>query len=481
METPNQPKRVLRGIIIPLLLSTLFGGLIYYGGDAYQAIGLAGIGTARMVLGYLLGIGTFLTLAVLLQRLVQYVFLDWIIASAIGSQPPRLLSQLSAFFVYLLAFTAIVGVVFKQDLTVVLAASGAMGIVVGLALQSLILDIFAGLALNLDRIIKLGDNVQLHKIGDQTIEGKVVEISWRTMQIVDVYQNTVVIPNRSVSSATITNFSSPKPLLGTIIPVILDSKVPVDRAMRILKAATIEALAIISPLSEVLEPTILVSEILHTPRAVKYGIYIFVPFEKRARSRNLIQQQVLKHLSFAGIRAAQQELPNTEHLVTLIALTDLFSGMDEISVHWMAKHAHLKKVDANKSITQRGEIAEVIFLVIEGLLTAENRHRIGAKPSSPTILGPGSLIGGTAMLMNDVYEATVLSKTACLLFEIDFHLLESVLMQYPKVVDIIVHNISQLIMAKDAMSNQQWQMQEEDMIAEVLRNLKRRFGHIKSI
>jgi len=85
------------------------------------------------------------------------------------------------------------------------------------------------------------------------------------------------------------------------------------------------------------------------------------------------------------------------------------------------------------------------------------------------------------MLMNDVYEATILSKTACLLFEIDFHLLESVLMQYPKVVDIIVHNISQLIMTKDAMSNQQWQMQEEDMIAEVLRNLKRRFGHIKSI
>jgi len=224
----------------------IIGGLIFYGGDAYQAIGLAGIGTAHLVFGYVLGISQFLILAVLLQRLTQYVVLDWFVASTIGSQPPRLLGQLSSFFIYLMAFTAIVGVVFKKDLTFVLAASGAAGIVIGMALRNLILDIFAGLALNLDRTIRIGHNIELHRIGDRTIEGKVTEISWRTTQLIDINYNTVIIPNRLVSASTITNFSLPQPFLEIAIPVILDGEIPVDRAMRILRAATVEALSSIS-------------------------------------------------------------------------------------------------------------------------------------------------------------------------------------------------------------------------------------------
>lgn len=469
-------KKVFRELFFPLILVALFGSLIFYGGEAYQAIGLAGIGMAHLVLGYLLGISTFLALAVFVRRVVQYIFLDWLIASAIGSQPPRLLNQLATFLVYLLAFTAIVGVVFKQDLTVVLAASGAMGIVVGLALQSLILDIFAGLALNLDRIVKLGDDVQLHKIGDQTIEGRIIEISWRTMQILDTNNNTVIIPNRSVSAAVITNFSSPNPQLATSIPITLDSKVPAERAIRILKAASIEALSVVFPDTPVIEPIISVTEIIHAPRSVKYNIYVHTPFEKRARTRNMIQQHVLKHLSFAGVRPTQHALPDIAHLTTLITMTELFHGVEESDARWIATYARLKVVEANQTVTQRGEIAEVIFLVLEGLLTAESRHTIGTKSRQLQLLSPGSMIGGTAMLMNDVYEATVSSKTICLLLEINYQLLEKILAQCPKLIDIIIHNVTQFIVCKGAAEKSQWQMQEADVAAEILRNLKRHFS-----
>lgn len=472
-NSPPNNKKVFKELFFPLVLVVLFGSLIFYGGDAYQSIGLAGLGTAHLVLGYLLGISTFLALAVFVRRIVQYVFLDWLIASALGSQPPRLLNQLAAFFVYLIAFTAIVGIVFKQDLTVVLAASGAMGIVVGLALQNLILDIFAGLALNLDRIVKLGDNIQLHKVGDQTIEGKIVEISWRTTQIVDLNSNLVIIPNRSISAAVITNFSVPKPPLGTLIPIVLDSKIPVERAMRILKAASIEALNLVFPDTEVAEPIISVVEIIHVPRSVKYGIYVYVPFEKRVPTRNIIQQHVLKHLNFAGVRPTQHALPDVNHLTTLITMTELFHGVEETDARWIATHAHLRVVEAKKIVTQKGEIAEVIFLVLEGLLTSETHHYIGAKPLPPQIVSPGSVIGGTEMLMNDVYEATVLSKTTCLLLEVNYPLLEKVFIQYPKTIDIIIYNVTQLITRKGTAEKSQWQMQEADVAAEVLRNLKR--------
>jgi len=478
-EKTIQSKK-LRGVLIPLVLSIIIGGLIFYGGDAYQAIGLAGLGTAHLVFGYVLGISGFLVVAVLLQRLAQYVLLDWLVASAIGSQPPRLLGQLAAFFIYLIAFTAIVGVVFKKDLTFVLAASGAAGIVIGMALQNLILDIFAGLALNLDRIVKIGDNIQLHRIGDQTIEGKVTEISWRTMQLFDLSQNIVIIPNRLVSASTITNFSSPQPFLETGIPIILDSKIPVDRAMRILRAATTEALLSLALPAELSAPTVSVSEILHIPRlAVKYTVFITVPFEKRARSRNLVQQHILRHLNFAGVRPAQREFPETSYLATLITMTELFYGIKEAGALLIATHARLKRITANTVITQRGEIAEVMFLVIEGLLIAETRHKIGTKPLPPTILGPGGLIGGTTMLMNDVYDSTVLSKTDCLLVEMNHGLWEQLFTQYPELTHLISKNIARQITTKDTTSGNQWQMTEADMMLEVLRNLKRRFIQLK--
>ncbi|BAP56484.1 transmembrane transporter [Thioploca ingrica] len=456
----------------------VIGLVIYYGGEAYQTIGLTGLGTARFVLGYLLGIILFLTLAVLLQRLVQYLLLDWLVASTIGSSPPRLLAQLSAFFIYLLAFTAIVGVVFKKDLTVVLAASGAAGIVVGMALQNLILDVFAGLATNLDRVVKIGDNIQLHRSGDQIIEGTVEEISWRTMRILDLYSNTVIVPNRLVSSSVITNFSSPQPFSETGIIVTLDSKIPVNRAIRVLQAAATEVSALFTPPGAP-APSVLVSEILHLPKSVKYRISLYPAFTARAYARHLVQQRILHHLSFAGIRPAWQNEPEVAHLARLLGKTQLFVGLAEIDLQFLATHANLKLIEPETIVVQGGEVAMAMFLVVEGLLSAEVRRKIGTKPLPPEVLPPGSLVGGMAMLMGDVYEATVSSQTVSLMVEINYELLEKLFKQQPQAAHLLAQSATQLIHQKSALSPNYWLTEEADLSAEIFRNLKRSFAHLK--
>ncbi len=77
-------------------------------------------------------------------------------ASALGAPVPRVLSQLSSLMVYGTACLAIAGIVFKQDLTVLWAASGVAGIVLGMALQQMLTDVFAGLAMNFDAPFRLG-------------------------------------------------------------------------------------------------------------------------------------------------------------------------------------------------------------------------------------------------------------------------------------------------------------------------------------
>lgn len=464
-----------RGILLLLLFNALTGAFIYYGGEAYQRIGLAGLGSAQYLLGYILGIIQFLALAVLSQRLVQYVLLDWLLSSTIGTSPPRLLYQLSSFFIYALACAAIAGIIFKQDLTVILAASGALGVVIGLALQSLILDIFAGLAINLDRTIKIGDYIQLHKAGDETIEGKIEEISWRTMTVIDANRNYIILPNWVVSSSTITNFSSPEPCFYTTVSITLDSRIPVERATRILMAAAVDASNIFNRAEQSVAPTITVGEIIHIPKSIKYEISIHSTFETNDTVSHLVQKSIIKHLDIAGVRTTRLHIPSQKHLIYLLGSTVIFNGLTEAELQALIIQDNIYTVVPEQTIVLGGEVASSMFLVLEGLLCSEVKQKIGMKPLPAKILQPGYLICGKRVLTGDVYETTVMSKTHSLVLEIDYDALKQLFTAYPQAAHKIAHHTAKLL-KQDQGDKGHWQVQETDLEAEILRYLQNVFA-----
>jgi small-conductance mechanosensitive channel/CRP-like cAMP-binding protein len=495
MTTPLAPRQKLKRVLYPLFLSVLLGALLYSGGEFYQSIGITGLDTIHQVLGHILGIGVFIALAVFLQRITQYVIMDGIVASMLGTPAPRLLSQIATFVIYLLTITIIIGVVFKKDLTVLLAASGAAGIVIGMALQQLILDVFAGLAINLDRAIKMGDSIVVHQVGDDIIEGKVIEISWRTTRVQDRFCNIIIVPNSRLSSSTITNFSQPQEFLETNIVVMFDVEVPTERVIRVLQAAAVEATTHFA-IPNAPAPAVAVRNL--TWEGVEYGVYIYPNFESRFRARNLLYQCVLRHLRFAGLRPAihKQEFlgerphdyktylqPHITHLIASIGRTEIFQDLTEEELTLMATFATLRQMPVGTLVVQGGEVATVMYLLIEGLLAAESRTRkVGMnKQVASEILSPGTLIGGTAMLSGDTYEATVSCKSLALLCEINHDLLDKLLTLHPAV----VHKLSLRVAAQLARrnlstgANEQWQTNDADLEAEVLRQLKRAFAHLQ--
>src|SRR4051794_11050373 len=103
---------------------------------------------AQVALGYLIKAGLWLAAAFLLIRLLE-VFLWDAVVRRLRGQVPRLLKDAVALVVFLFALAGILGFVFEQSVTGVWATSGAISIVIGLALRSIILDIFSGLAINI--------------------------------------------------------------------------------------------------------------------------------------------------------------------------------------------------------------------------------------------------------------------------------------------------------------------------------------------
>ena len=111
------------------------------------------------------------------------------------SREARLFSELVAAVIYLTAVLIIFNSVLDLPVNGVLATSGVIAIVLGLALQSTLADVFAGIAVGLEKPFHLGDRVSL----GSGVEGLIVRISWRSITIQTDGDDLVTMPNSIVA------------------------------------------------------------------------------------------------------------------------------------------------------------------------------------------------------------------------------------------------------------------------------------------
>ena len=117
----------------------------------------------------------------------------------------RLLQELAVAVIYLGVALSITGFVFGVPVATLAATSGVVAIIVGLALQNTLGDVFSGIALTLGRPYTLGDWILL---SDGT-EGRVVETNWRSTHLLTGANNIVVLPNSVLAKLGLTNLSRP--------------------------------------------------------------------------------------------------------------------------------------------------------------------------------------------------------------------------------------------------------------------------------
>ncbi|MBK3736750.1 ABC transporter substrate-binding protein [Azospirillum brasilense] len=117
---------------------------------------------------------------------------------------PGIVRRFSTLIVFGFAGCGIIAFVLKQPITSLLAASGLVGMVIGLAIQANIANVFSGIVLNIERPFQIGDSIQITDL----VRGVVVDMTWRTVRIRNVAGFIVAMPNAKVSEATVINFSA---------------------------------------------------------------------------------------------------------------------------------------------------------------------------------------------------------------------------------------------------------------------------------
>ena len=122
---------------------------------------------------------------------------------------------------------------FGVSITPLLASLGIGSLAVALALQPTLENFFSGIQLIMDKPIKVGHFVKLES-GE---EGYVHKIGWRSTWIKMLPNNVVVIPNKVIVNATVTNYYYPQKELAVLVQVGVHYESDLEHVERV----TIEA------------------------------------------------------------------------------------------------------------------------------------------------------------------------------------------------------------------------------------------------
>jgi len=226
--------RALRGLSFPLLVVAFALGLVVAYWLAAAEIWPAAVGTwgTAEILSLVRWTVAFLAAVLLLRMAVWYAF-DVHLRRGRKLAVPALLPAVVRGAGYIIAALIVVSLAFPDtELGPLLATSAVTSLVLGLALQPILTNFFAGVVISLERPFRLQDWI---RVGDS--EGQVTQITWRTTHIRTRENDTVIFPNASIAQERVVNFLYPHPLHLLRIEVGVHYKTPPYRAREALLQA----------------------------------------------------------------------------------------------------------------------------------------------------------------------------------------------------------------------------------------------------
>jgi len=150
-----------------------------------------------------------------------------------GAPVPPLMRNMVSFIIYMCAIFGIVAFVFNMKITSLLATSGMFAMIIGLAVQMNISNIFSGIAINIDRPFRIGDWVKI----DNYPLGKVLNTTWRATRIQTGEGSILSIPNAIAADSTVYNYNYPNDICLSSQVIYIDFKHSPEKVQHIILVA----------------------------------------------------------------------------------------------------------------------------------------------------------------------------------------------------------------------------------------------------
>ena len=331
---------------------------------------------------------------------------------------PKFLSQLVGLIIVALAGLFVVGVIYGQSVQGAVFGSTVVVGIIGFAMQDLLGNIIAGIALEIGKPFKPGDWL--------VVEGKhaeVIEVNWRSTRLRDNDAIYIDIPNKSIVGGTIVNLTYPTREHAIRITVGFDYAVPPNFVKDCMVRATSNAPGVLpKPPPKVFLKSFADSSIL-------YEIKFWLEDESRFNDIvDAIKTNVWYEAQRNGIRipfpirtvqiertktAAQ---PAMEAARTSARKQPFLQLLDDSQTDRLLASARLQRFGRGERVIEQGEEGGSMFILLRGeaavIVNGAETH------TQVATLRAGDYFGEMSLLTGEPRSATVVAQTDCEMWEI---------------------------------------------------------------
>lgn len=331
----------------------------------------------------------------------------------------RLLQDLLGALIFLISVIAAMAYVLDLPVKGVLATSGAVAIIVGLALQSTLSDVFSGIVLNTTKPYQIDDWISI----DGT-EGRVIDIDWRATRLQTAQGSMAVIPNSLAAKAKIINFSRPSDIFGIAISVQVSPHARPQTVIEALERAMQGCRHLLS------KPAPNVALKSSGSSGVEYEIIGFVSAMAHKReARNGLFDLAFRHLQASGVSllsTGESEAPHTlSRPRALLERSNIFSTLRQDEKDTFSQNMELITFRAGEMILPAGEVSDHLFIIESGVVSVALSR--GGNKFEAGRMGPGEVIGEAGILSDDSVPADFSAKTFCTLYRVEKQYLKTCL------------------------------------------------------
>ena len=322
---------------------------------------------------------------------------------------PKLFRDLIRFFLIAVGSALVLSVVWKADLGGLIAALGVGSIVLGLALQDTLGNLFSGIALLFERPFNLGDWLEINGL-----QGKVVEINWRSVHMLTRELELLVIPNAILAKEILRNYRRPQKLHIEPVDIGFSYNDPPNKIKRVLKETALATKGVLD------KPEPIVQTIEYADSSINYRVRLFLADYDKVPQ---IRDEFITRIWYAAkrynlnipfpIRTLYHQPPiksNPDEVlarfVSYLRSFPSFMSIERATLEELAQDAVLKHFGAGEPAIVRGTKQTGIYLIITGKALVSVQNTAGREVEIAT-LSRGEFFGEMALLTQSSLASTI--------------------------------------------------------------------------
>jgi CRP-like cAMP-binding protein len=353
--------------------------------------------------------------------------------------------------IYLGCGLSVVAYVFSAPVGTLIATSGVFAIILGLALQSTLSDVFSGIALNISHAYEVGDWIVLN----DGIEGRVVETNWRATHLLNGSNDLVVLPNSNLAKAQLTNLSSPNRSHGVKLRVRIAPTLAPSGISEIMRTVLLSSNSIMSTPA----PTVEIKSL--DAQAIEFELSFRVKdFSTGAVARHEVFDLIYRHARASGLALAQPKEAATvlasvppastpvaaaspaphATALRLVGAVPLFGCLTDEEREALAGSMVRRAWRKGETLVEQDTKVDALFVIRSGVLAVVRRD--GDREMELTRLSPGDYFGEAGLFTGAGEPGTVRALTFAVVYEVAQAALAKLMHDRPTIADEISVTLS---------------------------------------